>query len=361
MKEIVIGGRRIGGTNPAFIVAEVSANHQQKIENAIAIIRAAAEAGADAVKLQTYTPDTITIDSRQPWFFVGGEKNKDNPEVWHGKTFHDLYKEAYTPWEWHAELQRVVQELGLIFFSTPFDPTAVDFLEKLNVPCYKVAAYECTDITLLRRIAKTKKPVIMSVGFATLPEIELSVKTLRDGGVKEIAILHCLTSYSAKHIAEATNLRTIADLRDRFDVVAGLSENMGGIEAPIIATAMGASIIEKHLVVAHDPKILDDQFSLDVKEFKEMVRRIRLQEEMAGVVKYGPQTPQEEANRRYRRSLFVVQDIKKGEKFTAENFRSIRPADGLETKYYDNVLGKKAMRDIPRGTPLSWELVEGGK
>lgn len=356
-KTITIAGRKIGQGEPAFIVTEVSANHEQKLENAIAIIKAAKKAGVDAIKLQTYTPDTITIDSRKKWFFVGGEQNKDNPEIWHGKTFHDLYKDAYTPWEWHKELQRITHELGMIFFATPFDTTAVDFLETLHVPCYKVAAYECTDITLLRRIAKTGKPVIMSVGFATLPEIELSVKTLRDGGTKEIALLHCLTSYTKTHIASATNLRTILDLRDRFDVAAGLSENMGGIETPVLAAAMGASIIEKHMVVKHNPKILDDQFSLDAKEFKTMVARIRAQEQLMGVVKYGPQTKQEEDNRRYRRSLFAVENIKKGERLSPKNVRSIRPADGLETKHYDEVIGKIATTDIERGTPLSWELI----
>lgn len=355
--KITISNRNIGEGQPAFIVAEVSANHQQKFENAVAIINAAKEAGADAVKLQTYTPDTITINSREKWFFVGGEKNEDNPKIWHGETLYDLYKVAYTPWEWHKELQCVANDLGLIFFSTPFDATAVDFLETLNIPCYKVASYECTDITLLRRIAKTGKPVIMSVGFATLPEIELSVKTLIDGGITDIALLHCLTSYSDAPNFEATNLRNILDLRDRFGVVSGLSENIGGIETCLLAAAMGASIIEKHLVVDHDPSILDDQFSLDAATFNQMVAQIRRQEKMIGAVKYGPQSKQEQDNCRYRRSLFVVRGMKKGEIFSQDNIRSIRPADGLETKHYDALLGKTARQDIKYGTPLSWDLI----
>lgn len=354
------GQRKIGDEHPAFIVAEVSCNHKQKFDEAVAIIHAAKRAGCDAVKLQTYTPDTITIDCRKKWFFVGGEQNKDNPESWHGRTFYDLYKEAYTPWEWHAELKKIAEDLGLVFFATPFDTTAVDFLETLDVPCYKIASYECTDITLLSRIAATKKPVIMSIGFATLDEIELSVKTLRDGGTKDIALLHCLTSYAKSHLSESTNLRTLVDLKKRFGVVAGISENMGGIEVPALAAAMGASIIEKHLVVKHDPSILDDQFSLDEQEFKKLIDHIRWQELVIGIVKYGPQTPQEEDNRRYRRSLFVVKDIKKGEIFSKENVRSIRPADGLETKYYVSLLGKKAGCDLERGTPLKKDhIIEG--
>ncbi|MBI2075740.1 MAG: pseudaminic acid synthase [Candidatus Aenigmarchaeota archaeon] len=356
MKKIKIGKRLIGDGEPCFIVAEVSANHQQKFDQAVAIIKAAAEAGADAVKLQTFTPDTITIDSDKKWFWVGG---KDNPDIWKGKTFYDLYKDAYTPWEWHAELKDLAESRGMAFFSTPLDHTAVDFLERLKVPCYKIASYEATDIPLLKKVASTKKPVIISVGFATLEEIELSISTLKKYGAGDIVVLQCTTSYSDRPKAEATNLRTMADIRERFNVLSGFSDNMGGIEVPALAAAMGAVVIEKHIVVEHDSKILDDRFSLDKASFKKMIERIRWQEAVLGKVKYGPQTEAEKYNRQFRRSLFAVKDIKKGEKFTEENVRSIRPAYGLETKFFDAVLGKKASKDIERGTPLSWNLIEG--
>lgn len=353
--EIKIGGKVIGKNRPAFIVAEMSCNHERDLEQAKAIIRAAAKAGADAIKLQTYTPDTMTIDCRKKWFFIGAD---DNPDTWKGRTFYDIYKEAYTPWNWHAELKQLAEELGLEFFSTPFDHTAVDFLEDLGVPCYKIASYEATDIPLLKKIARTGKPVIMSVGFATFPEIELSVKTLRDNGTKELILLHCTTSYSSGENDLHTDLRTMKDLGERFGVLSGFSDNMGGIEVPALSAAMGAVAIEKHLVLKHDPKVLDDRFSLDSGEFKKMVEKIRWQEKVMGEVRYGCRTKAEEDNRRYRRSLFAVKDIKKGEFFTEENIRSIRPADGLETKYMEDILGKKASQNIELGTPLKRNLVE---
>ena len=356
--KIKIGDRNIGDGEPCFIVAEVSANHQQKLNKAVAIIRAAAEAGADAVKLQTYTPDTITINSNKKWFWVGG---KDNPYAWKGKTFYDLYKDAYTPWEWHSKLKDIAEDLGLIFFSTPFDHTAVDFLEKLRVPCYKIASYESTDIPLLKKVASTGKPVIISVGFATLDEIKLSISTLRSHGNKGIVVLQCTTSYNDSAKPESTNLHTMMDIRERFNVLTGFSDNMGGIEVPALAASTGAAVIEKHIVVKHDSRALDDKFSLDRDAFKKMVKQIRWQESVIGQVKYGPQTETEAYNRRFRRSLFAVKDIKKGEKFTKENIRSIRPAYGLETKFFDVVLGRKASKSIERGTPLSWNLVEGGR
>ncbi len=352
--QIRIGKRLVGDEHPCFVVAEVSANHQQKFKQAEAIIKAAAAAGADAVKLQTYTPDTITIDSDKKWFWVGG---KDNPDAWKGKTFYDLYKDAYTPWEWHARLKEIAEKLGLIFFSTPFDNTAVDFLEKLNVPCYKIASYEATDIPLLKKVASTNKPVIISVGFATLDEIELSIKTLKSHGAKDIVVLQCTTSYSNEENTYSTNLRTMADIRERFGVLSGFSDNMGGTDVPALAAATGAAVIEKHIVVKHG-NALDDKFSLDKDEFKEMVRKIRWQESVMGKVAYGPQTAAEKYNRQFRRSLFAVKDIVKGEKFTKDNIRSIRPAYGLETKFFEDVVGRKASKDIDRGTPLSWDLIK---
>ena len=354
-KTIKIGNRLIGESNPCFIIAEVSCNHQQKYEQAVEIIKSAAAAGADAVKLQTYTQDTMTIDSRKKWFVVDAQ---DNPDTWKGRTFYDLYKDAYTPWEWHKPLKKLAESLGLVFFSTPFDSTAVDFLEKLKVPCYKIASYESTDIPLLKKVASTKKSVIMSVGFATQEEIDLSVETFKENGAKNIVLLQCTTSYSKTEKHENTNLRTMADMKTRYGVLTGFSDNMGGIEVPALAAAMGASVIEKHLVVKHDNSILDDRFSLDVDEFKQMVCKIRLQEKVMGKISYGPQNQQEADNRRYRRSLFVVEDIRKEQKFTPRNVRDIRPADGLETKYYDAIIGKTASKDIEKGTPLAWNMIK---
>lgn len=350
-----IGKRWVREGDPCFIVAEMSANHCQSYQKAISIIKAAKTAGADAIKLQTYTADTLTINSDKKWFQVSGKKN---PKNWHKKTFYDLYKQAYMPWNWQPKLQKLAHKLGLIFFSTPFDTTAVDFLETLKVPCYKIASYECIDIPLLKKIAKTKKPVIMSVGYATLPEIELSVATLRKYGTKDLAILHCLSSYQKDGKAAYTNMRTMLDIAKKFNCVAGFSDNMGGTGIPSLAASMGAAIIEKHFIDKHTAKAFDDQFSLDTNEFKKMVDKIRWQEQVMGKVKYGPQTPEEKYNLQFRRSLFVVANIKKGEKFTAKNIRSIRPGNGLAPKHFYEIIGKVSTKDIETGTPSSWKLIK---
>lgn len=354
MREFSLGHRKVGAGHPCFIVAEMSANHGQDFETAVRIVKAAAAAGADAIKLQTYTPDTITIDSRKPWFM---ERSDDNPDDWKNMSLYELYQGAYTPWDWHPTLQDIARENGLVFFSSPFDATAVDFLEGLDVPCYKIASYEATDILLLRKVAQTGKPIIMSVGFATEAEIALSVETLRVNGAKDIALLHCVTAYASQPKPEDANLRTMLDLRERFDVVCGFSDNNGGIEIPTTAVAMGASIIEKHFILDAADKTLDTAFSLKQSEFKAMVDAIRRAETMMGKVNYGPQSATEAKNTRYRRSLFVVEDMKKGDVFTPENIRSIRPSNGLETKQYDAVIGKVATQDLERGTPLAWEHV----
>lgn len=350
-----IGKRKIGAKEPCLIVAEMSANHCQNYKKAVSIIKAAKAAGADAIKLQTYTADTLTINSDKKWFQVGGEKN---PNSWRKKTFYDLYQQAYMPWEWQPKLQKLAQKLGLIFFSTPFDATAVDFLNNLKVPCFKIASYECIDIPLLKKVAKTEKPVIMSVGYATLPEIELSVTTLRKYGTKDLAILHCLSSYQKQGKPQYTNMRTMLDIGKRFHCIAGFSDNMGGVDIPVLAAACGAAIIEKHFIDKHTQKALDDQFSLDTKEFKLMVDKIRFQEQIMGTVKYGPQTPEEKYNLQFRRSLFAVTDIKKGEKFTIKNIRSIRPGNGLAPKYFYDILGQIAIKNIETGTPLSRKLIK---
>lgn len=350
------GERRIGFGEPCFIIAEVSANHQQDKQKAIDIIRASAKAGADAIKLQTYTPDTLTIDSDKEWFMVN---NADNPDDWKGQKLYDLYEKAFTPWEWHAELQQVAHDEGLVFFSTPFDTTAIDFLQTLDVPMFKVASYECTDHVLLKALAKTGKPIIMSVGFATVEEIEASMKTLRDNNAGPVVLLYCLTSYLGKPDEQRTNLATIYDIAERFGVDVGFSDNNGGIDIPVISATMGAVAIEKHVVVSHDDDTLDARFSIDPTELADMVKEIRRIEQIKGTAQYGCQTAQEEQNTFFRRSLFVVADMKKGEVFSTENVRSIRPSNGLDTIHYDDILGKAASEDIERGTPLSFSLVDG--
>lgn len=358
MPEFRIGSRLIGDGHPSFLIAEISSNHQQDYDKAVEIIRAAKEAGADAIKMQTYTADTITLDSDKEWFIVGG---KENPESWQKETFYQLYKKAYCPWDWQTKLKKVTEDLGMIFFSTPFDPTAVDFLESINVPCYKIASYEATDIPLLKRIAKTGKPVIMSIGFASREEVDESVAVLREHGTRDLALLHCVSMYSETPNAEDMNLRTIADLKERYGLVSGFSDNNNGIDVPVLAVAAGAAIVEKHINLDREDKSFDARFSLEGNEWKIMVDRIREVEKTLGKVHYGPANSAEAHNRRFRRSLFVALDMKKGEVFTEQNVRDIRPADGLETKYMDFVFGKRAMRDIERATPLSWDMVEGGE
>lgn len=348
------GTRTIGEGHPAFIVAEMSGNHHLNFDKAVEIIKAAAAAGADAIKIQTYTPDTMTIDCDKPYFYV---KGKDQPDLWKGQKLYDLYKTAYTPWEWDEKLQTIANDLGLVFFSTPFDMTAVDFLEKLNMPCYKIASYEATDTMLLRKVAATGKPIIISVGFATLAEVIEAVATLREYGAKDIAVLHCVTAYSGNPNNSEINLRTMLDIRDRFNIVPGFSDNNGGVAIPVLAAAMGAAIIEKHIVIERTEGGPDARFSVEPNEFAEIVTRIRANEIIMGTVNYGSQGQQEGENTYFRRSLFAVKDIKAGEQFTPENVRSIRPSLGLPTKNYDDIIKSTARVGIERGTPLSWELV----
>lgn len=352
---IQIGEKKIGCEHPCFIIAEVSGNHNQSFDRAVKIIKAAAKSGADAVKLQTYTPDTMTIDSDKEWFRVTG---KDNPDLWKGKILYDLYKTAYTPWDWQPKLKKVAEDLGLILFSTPFDNTAVDFLEDMEVSCYKIASYETNDIPLLKKVASTGKPIIMSTGYDSLEDIELALQTLRDNGAGEIAILHCVTSYADTPQLESMNLRTILDIRERFGLVSGFSDNNGGIDAAIIAASIGASIIEKHFIVSRRDAGVDSKFSIEPEEMASMIKSIRRMEKFMGEVHYGPSNEAEEYNKRFRRSLFVIKDVKRGEKFTHENIRSIRPCVGLHTKFMDDIIGKTSAKDIERGTPLSWDLIK---
>jgi N-acetylneuraminate synthase len=345
--EIKVGNRAIGGGHPAYVIAEVSANHHQKFDEAVKIIHAAKDAGTDAVKLQTYTADTITIACNRPEFRVEGT-------IWNGRNLHDLYGEAYTPWDWQPRLKKIANDLGLDLFSSPFDATAVDFLEAMNVPAHKLASFELVDIPLIQKMARTGKLLIMSTGMSTVEEIEEAVQTARQAGATQIALLKCTSAYPA--LPEEMNLRTIPELSRRFGVPAGLSDHTMGIAVPVAAVALGACIIEKHLTLSRSEPGPDSAFSLEPHEFKAMVDAVRVTEKALGKVYFGC-SAKEASSRVFRRSLFVVQDVKRGDLFTAENVRSIRPGHGLHTRHLAEVLGRHAACDIERGTPLRWELV----
>ena len=344
-----IGKKEAGPGQPVFIVAELSGNHNQSFERAKELVKVACKAGADAIKTQAYTPDTLTIDCDKEWFQI-----KVN-EAWTGQTLYSLYKTAYTPWEWLPEMKKIAESYGVPFFSSVFDETAVDFCEKMGVPAYKIASFEIVDIELLKKIASVKKPVIISRGMSTFSELNEAVTTLRANGTSEIAILHCVSSYPAK--PEEMNLATIIDLKKRFpEVVVGLSDHTLGISAAVASVALGASIIEKHFTLRRADGGPDAGFSLEPAELKTLVQTVREVEKAIGQVQYG--SGQKEAeNIIFRRSLFVVKNIKVGEKFSRENIRCIRPGYGLSPKYLPEVLGKKAAKDIEWGTPLTWDLI----
>ncbi|HIE59941.1 MAG TPA: pseudaminic acid synthase, partial [Persephonella sp.] len=329
--------------------AELSANHKQDIELAKDTIYAMKESGADAVKLQTYTPDTITINCDNEYFQI------KQGTLWDGKTFYQLYKEAYTPWEWHYELKELADKLGLIFFSTPFDKTAVDFLEELKVPAYKIASFEITDIPLIEYTASKGKPVIISTGIATLCDIQEAVEACKRAGNNQIILLKCTSAYPAP--LEEANLRTIPNMAETFNCIVGLSDHTLGISVPIASVALGAKVIEKHFILSKNIDSPDKEFSLTPEEFKQMVKAIRDVEKALGKVSY-ELTEKTKKSRSFARSLFVVKDIKAGEILTEENVKSIRPGYGLHPKYLKDVLGKKARKDIKKGTPLNWELIK---
>jgi len=346
---IKIGERAIGAGCATYFIAELSANHNQDFERAVHIVRAAKAAGADAVKLQTYTPDTITLRSDRECFRIKGGT------LWDGRTLHELYGEASTPWEWHPRLQKIAKEVGLDFFSSPFDESAVDFLETLGVPAYKIASPELVDLPLIEKAARTGKPLIISTGMATGEEIEEAVETARRAGAKEIALLKCTSAYPSP--PEQMNLRAIPELARRSEVAVGLSDHSIGIAVPVAAVALGACIVEKHLTLSRADKGPDSAFSLEPEEFKAMVDAVWVAERALGRAEIGP-VAKEEASRVFRRSLFVVEDMKSGEIFTRRNVRSIRPSDGLHTRYLGEVLGRRCARDLERGTPLAWEWVK---
>ena len=343
------GKRIIGPGFPVFIVAEMSGNHNQIYERAIKIIDIAAEAGVDAVKLQTYTADTITIDSCDECFQI------KNNNLWSGQTLYNLYQKAYTPWEWQPKLKEYAESKGLVFFSTPFDNTAVDFLEKMNVELYKIASLEVVDIPLLKRVGKTRKPVIMSRGTASIEEIELAIKTLKNNGSPQVGVLHCVSAYPAT--ARDMNLMTIPDIQKRFQVITGLSDHTLGDTMDIAAIALGASIIEKHTTISREDGGPDAAFSIESSELRRLVTSIREVEVALGKPFYEIGESETETVK-FRKSLFVISDMQADEIFTEFNVRSIRPGCGLKPVHYTEIIGKKARVDIKKATPLSWELIQ---
>jgi N-acetylneuraminate synthase len=344
-----INQRVIGPGHPVYIVAELSSNHGQRFETAVEILRGAHAAGADAVKLQTYTPDTITIDSDAPAFVQGASS------LWAGTTLHALYEKAYMPWEWQPRLKAIADDLGLDCFSSPFDASAVDFLMAMDVPAFKIASFELVDLPLIRKVARTGRPMIMSTGMATDDEIDEAVAAARAAGATDVALLKCTSAYPAP--PESINLRAIPAMAQRWQVPIGLSDHTRGVAVAAAAVALGACIVEKHVTTSHADATADEAFSLDLDEFAAMVSAIRTVEQATGDETIGP-TEQETESRRFRRSLFVVEDVQAGEPLTDRNLRSIRPAAGLHTRELENVLGRRAAVAIPRGTPLSWELLE---
>ncbi len=347
--KIKIGSRYLGEGERTFIVAEVSANHLQDYERAEKIIRAAKEAGADAVKLQTYTADTITMDCDNEYFQI------KQGTIWDGTTFYKLYQEAYTPWDWQPKLMKLANELGMECFSSPFDLTAVDFMEEMKMPAYKVASFEIKDIPLIRKIAKLGKPVILATGIAYLEDIERAVSTCREEGNEQIILLKCTSSYPTPY--EDMNIKVIPNMAQVFGCLTGLSDHSMGTSVAVASVALGARMIEKHFTLSRADGGPDAVFSMEPAEFRRMVEEVRIVEKALGEVTY-KLTDKQERSREEGRSLFVVKDMKAGEIFTEENMRSIRPAFGMAPMYYEEVLGRKARTDIARGTPLEWKLVE---
>jgi N-acetylneuraminate synthase len=345
---IHLGDRTIGTGCPVYIIAELSANHNQDFEEAIKLIHAAKEAGADAVKIQTYTPDTLTINCINEYFRIG------KGTQWEGKNLYDLYGEAYTPWDWQPKLQKIANDIGLDFFSSPFDPTSVEFLLQMDVPAYKIASFEIVDIPLIRQIARTGKPIIMSTGMASLAEIKEAVDAIRQEGNDQIALMKCTSAYPA--LPEDMNLKTIPDMVSLFGVPVGISDHTLGTTVPIAAVALGACIVEKHFTLSRQHPGPDSSFSLEPHEFGIMVEAIREIEKALGSVNYDV-TEHEKASRVFRRSLFAVEDIAEGEPFTGKNIRSIRPGYGLPPKYLPEIIGKTARVNICRGTPMNWDLI----
>lgn len=345
-----IAGRKIGQDSPPFVIAEMSGNHNQSLDRALAIVDAAAKAGAHALKLQTYTADTMTLAITEGEFFID-----DAQSLWKGTSLHDLYKLAYTPWEWHEPIMRRASDLGMVTFSTPFDESAVDFLETLKVPAYKIASFENIHLPLIRKVAATGKPMIISTGMATLAEIEDAVRTAREAGCTDLALLKCTSTYPAT--PANSNVLTIQDLRARFGCEVGLSDHTMGIGVSVAAVAHGATVIEKHFTLKRSDGGVDSAFSIEPEELKALVVETERAWQSLGRVSYGP-TEAEKKSLVYRRSIYVALDLKAGDALTVENMRCVRPGKGLPPKHYEELLGRRVNRDVKKGTPMAWGLVE---
>ena len=348
-KKIKIENHIISENSPAYIIAEMSGNHNMDFNRAVRIMEAAKESGADAIKIQTYTADTITLNCDSPYFQI------TQGTLWDGRTLHKLYEEAYTPWEWQPKLKEIANEMGLDFFSSPFDGTSVDFLEKMHVPAYKIASFEITDIPLIKKIASLGKPIIISTGIAKLSDIELALETCRQAGNEDVILLKCCSAYPTPY--EDINLRTMVSMAETFDCLTGLSDHTMGSTVAGASVALGGRVVEKHLTLSRAEGGVDSAFSMEPEEFKKMVDDIRIIEKALGKVTYDL-TDKQLAEREHCRSLFIAKDMKAGEVFTAENLRSVRPGFGLHTKYYEEILGKKVKKDVALGMPMSWDLID---
>lgn len=346
---IEIAGRMIGAGHAPFIIAEMSGNHNQSLDRALEIVEAAAASGAHALKLQTYTADTMTLDLKEGEFFI-----EDPMSLWKGRSLYELYQEAHTPWEWHKPIFDRCRELGLIYLSTPFDDTSVDFLESLDIPCYKIASFENTDLPLIRKVAATGKPMIISTGMATVAELDETVRAARQAGCKDLILLKCTSTYPAT--AENTNIATIPHMRQLFNCEVGLSDHTMGVGVSVAAIALGASVIEKHFTINRADGGVDSSFSLEPGELRSLVEETERAWQALGQVSYGP-TEKELKSLVFRRSLYVVKDMNAGDVFTEENLRAIRPGYGLAPKYMDVVLGKTVLHSVKRGTPVDWRIV----
>lgn len=348
-KRITIGNNIIGANGRTYVIAEMSGNHNNDYDRAVRIIEAAKESGADAIKVQTYTADTITLNCDNKYFQI------TQGTLWDGRTLHKLYEEAYTPWEWQPKLMKVANDLGMDFFSSPFDPTSVDFLEDMKVPAYKIASFEITDIPLIRKVAALGKPVIISTGIAKLADIELALETCRQAGNENVILLKCCSAYPTPY--EDINLKTMVSMAETFDCITGLSDHTMGSTVAGASVAMGAKVIEKHLTLSRADGGVDSQFSMEPAEFRKMVDDIRIIEKAIGRVTYDLSDKQA-AEREHSRSLFVSKDMKAGDEFTPDNCRSVRPGYGLHTKHYEEILGKHIACDAALGTPLRWDMIK---
>jgi N-acetylneuraminate synthase len=349
MKTTMIQNREIGPNQPPFIIAEMSGNHNQSLDRALEIVEAAAKAGAHAVKIQTYTADTMTLDIDEREFHID-----DTKSLWKGMSLYKLYQQAYTPWEWHKPIFERCKALGLIYFSTPFDASAVDFLESLGAPAYKIASFENTDIPLIRKVAATGKPMLISTGMASIAELDEAVRTARESGCNDLILLKCTSTYPAT--AENTNIATIPHMRELFGTEVGISDHTMGIGVSVAAVALGATVIEKHFTLRRDDGGVDSAFSMEPDELRELVVESERAWHSLGTISYGP-TEEEKGSLQFRRSLYVATNMQVGDVFTKDNLRIIRPASGLPPKYYDLLIGKKIGRDAQKGTPVTWDLI----